>query len=354
MTENAIAMRDPTDAEVAAISARFAAQMPTYDESAWKALKPADRILAAKLCLIGFQPFHFTVMAYKSRRGGVEMTVANLHINLSGREFNARMAMKDRFGGVTVRAMTAQERADWQLEADEVGSVATLWERDPRTGERWEAMQDVGRAGGTRDAGETRQRQDGSNYTAGGNPIARANRVEQSMARAKARVLINGAPLGVPIGTFTGFGGDVIDVEGKVIEEGNAPAEVLGSGSPLVSESTEAPAEAAVGVGADTPKLAAQGAPQGPQAPSVGSVPPAPANQPAVPLIKPAREAIPVVEGDETTRKARGLLANVDYASYEFGGKRGKEAVFHLLSSGFTPEQVVQIVKGASQPDLGW
>jgi hypothetical protein len=75
-----------------------------------------------------------------------------------------------------------------------------------------------------------------------------------------------------------------------------------------------------------------------------------------VPLIKPARDPIPVVEGDETTRKARGLLATagLSYATYAFGDKTGKEAVFSLLSSGFTPEQVVQIVKGAYAPDLGW
>jgi hypothetical protein len=196
--QTGIVLREPTQNDIELARERFSAAMPTFTAGAWQALSPSDKNLAGKLMLAGFQPFHFTIMSFNTQKG----LVANLYLNLQGRMFNAQTAMGATFGGLTVRPMTADERAQWQIEDGEVAAVATLWKI--MGANRFEYATDIGRAGGKRDQ---------LSHGGRGQPVAKANPQEQAAARARARVLINGAPLGVPIGTFVASVAEVIPVE---------------------------------------------------------------------------------------------------------------------------------------------
>ncbi|KKK89580.1 hypothetical protein LCGC14_2731700, partial [marine sediment metagenome] len=61
MTTEALMLRDPTSQEITQAGERFAAQLPSFDPNAWKALPDSDKVLAARLSLAGFRPDHFTV-----------------------------------------------------------------------------------------------------------------------------------------------------------------------------------------------------------------------------------------------------------------------------------------------------
>jgi hypothetical protein len=332
-TESALVLRDTSDQQLAEIGKEWSKHIEGFGR-----LASRDLMLAAQLKANGFQPFHFNILH------------GHLYLNMDGRAFWTRRAMGASYAGMTHKFMTTEEREAYGLDEDEVGVTGALWQFD-RKGVRFEVVTDIGRAGGRRDSAQA---------------VAKTNRAEMAIKRLYVRLQRTGAPLGVDIGTAISEDiaindeGEVIDVEGKVIEEGNAPAEVLGSGSPLVSESTEAPAEAAVGVGADTPKLAAQGAPQGPQAPSVGSVPPAPANQPAVPLIKPRGALIEKVTptgavGTGIYNELRRRRVNSAMVQgFEHAGLKGIDAIMALGQEGYTAQQIGDIVERKAQPDTGW
>lgn len=288
MTQQAIVLRDPTKEEIAEMADRFASQLPSFKPEAWRALSAADRNLAAKLCIAGFQPFHFTVMGYKTRDGGM---TASLYLNLQGRAFNAQMAMRDTYGGVQVRPMTDDEHRLWKLEEAEVGAVATLYKVNPTTGARFIYMEDIGRAGGTRDATS--------------NPIARSNPQEQALARARARVLMNGAPLGVPIGTFLREGDVMVD---------QPPAVALAEPEPDDIEWPE--------VDEDTGEVTS------------------PRQKRAVPASSPL-----VVEVRD--RLAHEQMGRADAKLLTYEDRKGDAAVLGMLRDGYAPHEVVDAIKAA-------
>lgn len=196
-----IALIEPKESQIIAIGKRFTDQVEGFGNN----LPEGDQVMAAQLSIAGFQHFHLNV--YKGR----------LLLNMRGREFNARRTMGNRFGGVTLEIIT--DKAIQQaigLFDGEILVKATLHEN---VGDRViVSMEDYGRAGGPFEQNplavkvEHATSGDGKPYIKGGKAL------QMATARAKCRVLIAGAPLGVDIGTFSEEVGTVVvsDGEGQV------------------------------------------------------------------------------------------------------------------------------------------
>lgn len=132
--------------------------------------------LAVQLLDAGFHESHFNILHGK------------LFMNMNGRIFWAARTFGRSWAGVTHRIMTAEEREGYQLNKDEVGVIATVWKwGGPGNQQRVEAATDIGRAGGTRDANQ---------------PVAKANKAEMAVKRARSRALAAAAPLGVNMDTY--------------------------------------------------------------------------------------------------------------------------------------------------------
>ena len=190
MTTTAIELKQPTSAQLTKTGEVFEKQLEGFGGS----MTQADRALAAMLHVgYGMQPFHFNIVH------------GRLYINVDGRTYAAQKVMGATYGGIEIRPMTGPERELWRVPDAEVGVTATLFKLGPN-GQRFPHAQDIGRAGGQRDAGQ------------GGNPVARANPQEQAIARATVRVLRKGAPLGVDIGSYVPEFGEVIDADARVVE----------------------------------------------------------------------------------------------------------------------------------------
>jgi hypothetical protein len=171
MTTTDLAMINPTETQLANIGKEWSADIEGFGK-----LKHADLVLAAQLSDNGFQRFHFNVLHGK------------LSLNYDGWLYWTRRSMGGRFGGVEGRAMTAQEREEYELDSKETGAMGCVYEIGG--GIRFEASTDFGRAGGKKDSG-TR-----------GNPVARENPMEMAIKRAKVRAMRSACPLGVQIAAF--------------------------------------------------------------------------------------------------------------------------------------------------------
>ena len=171
MTTSDLAMINPTETQLANIGKEWSADIEGFGK-----LKHADLVLAAQLSDNGFQRFHFNVLHGK------------LSLNYDGWLYWTRRSMGGRFGGVEGRAMTAQEREEYELDSKETGAMGCVYEIGG--GIRFEASTDFGRAGGKKDAG------------ARGNPVARENPMEMAIKRAKVRAMRSACPLGVQIAAF--------------------------------------------------------------------------------------------------------------------------------------------------------
>ena len=171
MTTTDLSMINPTETQLANIGKEWSADIEGFGK-----LKHADLVLAAQLSDNGFQRFHFNVLHGK------------LSLNYDGWLYWTRRSMGGRFGGVEGRAMTAQEREEYELDATETGAMGYVYEIGG--GMRFEASTDFGRAGGKKDSG------------ARGNPVARENPMEMAIKRAKVRAMRSACPLGVQIAAF--------------------------------------------------------------------------------------------------------------------------------------------------------
>ncbi len=193
-----VALIEPTEKDIATIGKRFEKQIEGFGQN----LSEGDIVMAAQFAMAGFQHFHLNVL-----QGG-------LYLNLRGREFNARRSMGAQWGGMTIEIITDPATLSAVgLLKDEILVKATLKEKTPNG--LIVAMEDFGRAGGILDPNplarpaEWKTSKSGKRYLEGGKPL------QMATARAKARVLIAGAPLGVDIGTYYEEVGIVVTSDGK-------------------------------------------------------------------------------------------------------------------------------------------
>jgi hypothetical protein len=195
MTTN-LTIREATDVELAATTARFIKAVPTV-----KMLKDPEKMMVAALVIAyDLQPMHINVLEF----GGRGAKAYSLYLNYDGRLFCATKSMGARFGGVESRPMSAEEKKLWDIPENEVGAVASVYQMVGA--QRVVRATDIGRAGGQKDTN---------------NPIARSNRQEMALKRAEARALRKAAPLGVDIGTMTDPNDyeDVIEGEATFVDQ---------------------------------------------------------------------------------------------------------------------------------------
>ena len=121
-----------------------------------------------------------------------------MSLTYEGRLFCARKSMKGTFAGCVARALTQQERIDYQIPDGQSAAIAEVTQII--AGRPFVVATGIGRAGKGKDDGQ------------GGSPIAKANPQEMADTRAKRRALTEAAPLGVDISVMSPEGG-VIDVD---------------------------------------------------------------------------------------------------------------------------------------------
>jgi hypothetical protein len=271
---------------------------------------------------------------------------ANLYLNLQGREFNAQMAMGATFGGVEVRPMTPEERTGWQIEDGEVGAVATLYKIIGNN--RFAYATDIGRAGGKRD--QRLYDPEEKKVVKRGQPIAAANPPEQAAARARARVLINGAPLGVPIATFVASVQEVIPADADELTGGDVISGALeGGGRSVNTQTGEITEPEDVEELPWTPEqVSASGQSEiNGQASEKAGDHPGPVLTPREIPAGAAAQAHPFVAAMQLALAAVNLWDREKVGPLAFGEFRGEKALMVMARAGHSVEAIVEAVKKA-------
>lgn len=310
-----LVLRKPTDAELAEAGAELAKAITGFGPT----LPAADRILAAQLRQNGFQPFHFNVIH------------GHLYLNLDGRTFWAQRAMRGSYGGITIEPLDKAAKEQWGIPPGESAVKATLWK--VANGQRFPVGQDIGRAGGAKDSGGTR------------NPIAMANPVEMAIKRATVRVLRTATPLGVDIGTY-------VQELNEVIDEA-VPSLVDEPHSSTLDEAMQAD-DAAQGVPTDAEDVAVEplGIPDTTPAP-----PAAPAGPPALPRDPLTPREIGqkdwgthpfIVELGFKATEAE-LFGKGQRALVKYEGKAGDQAIYLMAKDGWSVEDIVEALRRAQE-----
>jgi hypothetical protein len=289
MTTSEIALIQPTEDQLVASGEMFAQQLEGFG----KGLPASEKVLAAQLHIgLGMQPFHFNLIH------------GRLYVNADGRTFAAQKQMGASYGGIEIAPLSAEDRALWQIPDGDVAVMATLFRIVG--GQRIVHAQDIGRAGGPRDAGQQ------------GNPVARANPQEQAIARATVRVLRKGAPLGVVIPTYDPVADEVLD----------APASV---------ENTEY--EIGLQARLSTPPVETVDK-------TTGEVK-APAQ--ATMDVATSAETMAIVANHLRDHYAEDLEAKDAAAKWQFNAAKGQRAIKAALAAGHSPAGVARMIAGLDQ-----